>query len=86
MMQFEISLPETVAGVLGLTEAEGGQTLRKELAAYFFERQILTFGQARQWAETSVWDFIDLLRERKIPYHYDVHELEEDLQTIKALT
>jgi predicted HTH domain antitoxin len=80
IMKCEISLPQSVAEVLGLTESEASQTLRKELAVHFFERNMLSFGQARQWSGLSVWEFMDLLREQKVPFHYDVYELEEDFQ------
>jgi len=47
---------------------------------------VLSFGQARQLAELSVWDFLELLRERKVALHYGIPEYEEDLKTIQDLS
>lgn len=55
----------------------------KELAVSFFQRNMLSFGQARQLADLSLWDFLDLLRERKVPLHYNGSDYEEDLKTIQ---
>ncbi|MBE7546072.1 UPF0175 family protein [Candidatus Kuenenia sp.] len=52
----------------------------------FFEKKLLSFGQARQFSGLSVWDFLEFLRERKIPLHYDLAEYEEDLETIRELS
>lgn len=81
-----IEIPENVIKMLGLREAEISDMIKKELAAYFFQRSLLSFGQARQFAGLSVWDFLELLRERKIPLHYDMMEYEEDLKIIGEIT
>jgi predicted HTH domain antitoxin len=81
----DIEIPENVLKSLGLRESEVSSVIKKELAAFFFQRGLLSFGQARQFAELSVWDFIEFLRERKIPLHYDLSEYEEDLKTIEEL-
>ncbi|MBI4681236.1 MAG: UPF0175 family protein [Nitrospirae bacterium] len=81
----EITLPEKIIKVLGLRESEAGSAIKRELAVYLFQRNMLSFGQARQLADLSVWDFLDLLRERKVPLHYGVVEFEEDLKTIQEL-
>lgn len=82
MVRCEIELPETVAKALGLAKGHEARELRKDLAAYFFDRGILSFGQARQLAGLPLWHFIDFLRDRKIALHYDENELEDDLETI----
>jgi predicted HTH domain antitoxin len=85
MISFNISLPETAITALGYRESEAGESLKKEIAVYFFDRNILTFGQARQLAEMPLWDFLDLLRERKVPLHYDAAAYENDLKTIREI-
>jgi predicted HTH domain antitoxin len=45
----------------------------------------LTFGQARQLAGMTRWDFRDLLGEEGILRRYAIEELEEDLQTLENL-
>jgi predicted HTH domain antitoxin len=82
----DIEIPEKVIKMLGLRESEVSEVLKRELSAYFFERNLLSFGQARQFAGLSVWDFLGFLRERKIPLHYDLVEYDEDLKTIRELS
>jgi len=82
----DIEIPEKVIQMLGLRESEVSEMLKRELSAYFFERNLLSFGQARQFAGLSVWDFLGFLRERKIPLHYDLAEYDEDLKTIRELS
>ena len=81
----DIEIPEKVIKALGLRESEVSEMIKRELSAYFFERNLLTFGQARQFAGLSVWVFLEFLRERKIPLHYDLAEYEEDSKTIREL-
>lgn len=85
LVKLEIALPEKIIKALGLGEKEAGSALKKELAVYFFQRNLLSFGQARQLAELSVWDFFDFLRERKVPLHYGISEYEEDLKIIHGM-
>lgn len=81
----EITLPKKIVSFLGLTQQELGSALKRELAVHFFEKDLLGFGQARQLAEMPVWEFITLLKDRKVPLHCDLLEYEEDSQTIKTL-
>jgi len=85
-VRYDIEVPEKVIKTLGLRESEVSEMLKRELSAYFFEKNLLSFGQARQFAGLSVWDFLGFLRERKIPLHYDLAEYEEDLKTIGELS
>lgn len=85
-VKFEMTLPEKVLKALGLRESEAESGLKKEMAVYFFQRNLLSFGQARQLSGLSIWDFLELLRERKVPIHYDLKEYKEDLKTIQELS
>ncbi|RMG05063.1 MAG: UPF0175 family protein [Nitrospirae bacterium] len=80
-----IEIPENVLKSLGIREGEVSSVIKKELAAFFFQKGLLSFGQARQFAEMSVWDFIEFLKERKISLHYDLSEYEDDLKTIEEI-
>ncbi|MGB4645262.1 MAG: UPF0175 family protein [Dictyoglomaceae bacterium] len=84
-VKLEITLPENIIEALGVGESEINSVLKRELAVYFFERNLLSFGQARELSELSVWDFLDLLRERKVPLHYGNPEYEQDLKVIQKL-
>lgn len=61
------------------------QQLKVELAVHLFEQEKLSFGKARQLADMTVWQFMQLLGSRSISIHYDVVEYEEDLATLKRL-
>lgn len=79
----ELTLPEKVLTAAGFSQSEAPSMLQRELAASFFQRGVLSFGQARQLAGVSVWDFIEFLRDRKIPLHYDKIEYEEDSRSVQ---
>lgn len=76
-----ISVPREVLHATRMTPQE----LRCELALHLFQQGKLSFGKAREMAEMSAWDFQLLLGSRGIAVHYDLHEYEEDLDTLKAL-
>lgn len=82
----DIEIPEKVIKMLGLRKSEINERLKRELSAYFFEKNLLSFAQARQFAGLSVWDFLGFLRERNVPLHYDLAEYDEDLKTIMELS
>jgi predicted HTH domain antitoxin len=64
-----------------VSEAE----VRSEIALALFARDRLTLAQAARLANLPQLDFQALLAERRIPIHYDVAELEEDLRTLQRL-
>jgi len=80
-----MNIPDTIMRVLGANKKNIDRVLKQELALHYFEKKRLTFGQARELANLSTWEFLDLLRERKIPLHYELEELEEDLETIERI-
>ncbi len=82
MEKYYIEIPEDTIRALGIPKKEVNSTIKKELAVYLFEKGKLSFGQARKLAGLSVWDFIELLRKREVPLHYDIAEWEEDLKTL----
>lgn len=83
--RFEMTLPEKVVNFLGLPRKELEKGLKGELAIHFFQSEVLSFGQARDLSGMSVSDFIEFLRDRKIPLHYGPVEYEEDSVTVERL-
>jgi len=81
--KYEIDIPPQVVRALGLMDREVVRTIKTELAVNYFEREMLTFGQARQLSGLSVWDFMEVLRERRVPLHYSETEYEEDSKTVE---
>jgi len=59
--------------------------LKTELAIILFEKDKFTLGQARRFAGINRIEFQKLLAKRKIPVHYDIEDLKQDLITIEIL-
>lgn len=59
--------------------------LRCEIAVMLFQLGKLSLGQASKLARLSQWRFQSLLASREIPVHYDVADLDADLQTLREL-
>jgi predicted HTH domain antitoxin len=69
-----LSLPE-------LTE----QQVTEDLAVSFYAARRITLVQAADMAKLPLIDFQRLLRDRRIPQHYDETDLEDDLLTLRDL-
>lgn len=78
-MTLTITNPDLEA--LGLTEAE----VLREVALSLFAAERLTIGQASRLARISQEEFLELLATRRIPIHYGVDEVLEDLETLRRL-
>ena len=61
---------------------EGEQAIRQELSLQLYDQNIFSFGQARNLANLSVWEFQQLLGLRQIQRHYSEIDLLEDVKTI----
>ncbi|NJN67722.1 MAG: UPF0175 family protein [Chloroflexaceae bacterium] len=55
--------------------------LKVEIAVFLYAQGRLSFGKARELASMTHWEFRQTLASRRIGPHYDVAELEEDVQT-----
>lgn len=58
---------------------------RLELAIFLFQKEIFTLGKASEFAGWSQIEMQLALANRKIPIHYGLDELEEDLATIQSM-
>lgn len=65
----------------GMSQGE----LALEIALMLFEKDKLTLGQASRLAGMNQFQFQHLLASRQIPVHYDVSDLEEDIETLREL-
>jgi len=59
--------------------------LKIELALLLYSQHRLSIGKARELADLSLWEFRQLLGFRKIPVHYDVNDLNDDVATLKQM-
>ncbi|HEX9924507.1 MAG TPA: UPF0175 family protein [Anaerolineae bacterium] len=72
-----IELPRHLVDAAKITPDE----LKIELAIHLYEQRRLSIGHAREMADLSLWEFRQLLASRKISPHYDVPDLDDDMQT-----
>ena len=56
--------------------------LKVELAISLYSQGRLSFGKARELAGMSLWELRQLLGFRRIPPHYDIEDLDEDLKAL----
>jgi predicted HTH domain antitoxin len=71
-----LTLPETK-----FSESE----LKQELALSLYAARKVTLIQAADIAGVGFFEFQGLLKDRKIPQHYDLEDFEEDMRTLREL-
>jgi len=74
-----VVVPDDVLRSARMTEGE----LRQEIAVLLFQKEKLTLAQASRLARMTRLQFQHLLASREIPVHYDVADLEKDVQTLR---
>jgi predicted HTH domain antitoxin len=77
-----ITLPDQLKSLQGLTETE----VLEDLAVSFYAARRVTLVQAADLARKSLFEFQALLRDRRIPLHYDEADLEQDLAVLRELS
>jgi predicted HTH domain antitoxin len=65
--------------------ADSEADVLRELAIVLYEREKLSIGRAARLAGMDKWAFNDLLADREIPMHYDIADLERDLEALRRL-
>ncbi|MBK8568419.1 MAG: UPF0175 family protein [Saprospiraceae bacterium] len=73
-----ITVPDSIVKNSGLTEAQ----VRLGVAISLFQMEIFTLTQAAKVAGLHRVQFQEELAKRKIPVHYGIEELEEDMKTL----
>jgi len=76
-----VTLPDHIPALERMSERE----LVRELAVALYAARKLTLVQAVDVAGTSLFEFQALLRDRRIPQHYDEADLDLDLATLREL-
>lgn len=72
-------ISEELLQSIQMSEAE----LLTEIAIMLFEKERFTLGQASRFGRMSQLQFQRLLASRKIPLHYDIAELREDVKSLE---
>ena len=76
-----VVIPDEIVRATGMSEAE----LAQEIAARLFQKEKLTLGQASRLAGMGRLQFQQLLASRQIPVHYDIHDFDADLETLRRM-
>jgi predicted HTH domain antitoxin len=74
-----IELPDSVLAKTPLSE----QRIKLLLAITLFREELLTLGQAAALADLPQLIFQQELAKRKIPMHYGIEELKQDIRHLK---
>lgn len=86
----KITLPKKVESALkaaGYSMEELSNEARRQLAAFFFERKVLTFEQAAHLADMNLWEFITFLGKSGIDVvDYDEEEVLHEIRTSQWLS
>jgi predicted HTH domain antitoxin len=85
MSKLILEIPDQVTEELRIPPDERLSRIRIELAIRLYQKNILSFGKARDLAQLSKWEFHELLGQEHIERHYDLEELETDLETLETL-
>ena len=59
--------------------------LRTEIAVYLYEKKRLSMGKVRKFAGLDLIAFQKELAKRDVYIHYDVSDLEKDIENLKTL-
>jgi predicted HTH domain antitoxin len=77
----QLEIPRDILDSARLTIPE----LKVELAVYLYAQGRLSIGKARELADMTLWEFRQLLASRRIPPHYDVADLDQDVSTLREM-
>ena len=59
--------------------------VKVELAVNLYAQGRLSIGKARELAGLSLWEFRQVLAVRRIPPHYDIADLDEEVITLREM-
>ena len=59
---------------------EGIKSKKLEIALEKYQKEEVSIGKAAEIAEIPLTKFLDLLKERKMEFHYSIEDLEEDFE------
>lgn len=76
-----LTIPDEIIRVTRMTEAD----LLTEFAAFLYQSERLTLAQASRLAGMTRLDFQRQLSHRRIPVHYEVDDLAEDVRTLEEM-
>ncbi len=78
-MSLVLEIPDQVAQAMRLPVGEQPQQIMTELAVALYDREILSFGKARELTPLTRIEFGILLGRRGVRRHYTDRDLEDDI-------
>lgn len=79
-----VEIPEDILASIRIPRKELEKELKTDLALTLYQREAISFGNARKLTGMSKWEFLEELSKRKIQRHYTERELREDLSFAKG--
>jgi len=76
-----LEVPQDILDSARLTVSD----LKVEMAVYLYAQRRLSIGKACELAGMALWEFRQLLASRRIPPHYDIADLDEDVATLREM-
>ena len=76
-----LTIPDEIIRATRMTEAD----LLAEFAAFLYQSERLTLAQASRLTGMTRLDFQRWLSRRRIPIHYEVEDLMEDVRTLEEM-
>jgi len=64
----------------------GIKEIKLEHALDLYQKGKIGMGRAAKMADMSLWEILDIIRERRIPMHYTLKDVEEDLRIAKEFS
>ena len=64
---------------------KGLEKIKLEYALDLYREGKVTLMKASEISRISLWEILDIIRERKIPIHYTLEDVEKDLEIAKKL-
>lgn len=80
-IHMNLPLPDDIPPLHHISEAE----LRQELAVALYASRKITMVQAADLASLTLFDFQALLRDRRVPQHYNESDLDADMLVLREL-
>ncbi|MBD2143014.1 UPF0175 family protein [Anabaena sp. FACHB-1250] len=80
LMQITLNLPDN----LSKTETFNQSEWLREIAIALFQQQRISLSRASKIAGIDIMNFQKLLADRNICVHYDVEDLEQDVQHLRS--
>ncbi len=80
-----MKLPYELITICKVRENELAAFLKRAIAIELFREGLVSIGKASEIAEVTRNAMMDLLGERRIPLHYTVNDLEEDVKTLRKI-